>query len=195
MPFEVVATDVPSGTARCRIIDAGIRCVVRGGSGGASMAAIAAEGGVSKALLHYHFADRAHLLAEVVTHLGRRVVTREHIAIESNMAEGPVDAFWRWLHAELACGELRALIALSTMRDTMVRDALASASARRRAEAMKTVTRIFERLAIVPRIPVEWIANASVAFMDGLVLDHAYGNRDARVSFDVFWLALLSLGE
>jgi hypothetical protein len=38
------------------------------------------------------------------------------------------------------------------------------------------------------------IADAIVAFVDGLALDRESG-RDSRVSFDVFWLGMLSLGD
>src|SRR5829696_4910996 len=52
--------------ARARIVDAGVRCIAREGVAAASMAAIALDAGVSKALLHSHYHDRATLLAEVV---------------------------------------------------------------------------------------------------------------------------------
>lgn len=61
--------------------------------------------------------------------------------------------------------------------------------ARRHVAARKTVAQVF-----LPRVPTDLIAATSVAFMDGLVMDHAYGERGARVAFDVFWLAKLSLG-
>ncbi|MEP6618099.1 MAG: TetR/AcrR family transcriptional regulator [bacterium] len=189
---EALAT---SGDAKARIVDAGIRCVIRDGMGGASMSSIAAEGGVSKALLHYHFADRAELLAEVVTQLGRRIVAREALAIKTSNAENPVDAVWRWVQGELACGELRALLALATVKDAEVRHALADVSVQRHAIAAKTVMHTYQRLALVPRFPAEVIAGASLAFLDGLALDHEYGARDPRVSFDVLWLALLGFGE
>src|SRR3954463_500614 len=83
--------------ARARIVDAAIRCLVHEGVTNASMAVIAAAGGVSKALLHYHYADRAHLLAEVATELGRRIVARERAAIDTARGSGAVDAHWEWL--------------------------------------------------------------------------------------------------
>ena len=59
----------------------GVRCIAREGVAGASMAAIALEAGVSKALLHYHYHDRATLLAEIVERIGAaddRAGTRRH---------------------------------------------------------------------------------------------------------------------
>ena len=183
-----------SDDMRMRIIDAGIRCVVREGVPGTSMSAIAAAAGVSKALLHYHFADRAQLLAGVVTTLGRRVVARERDALEDGEAARVVDLLWHWLHAELRRGELHALLELRTIRDASVRQALEQTGEARRTAAATTVSRLFAGLGLTLRVPVELIGDTTIAFVDGLVLDHELG-RDTRVSFDVFWLAILSLGD
>ncbi|MEP6733185.1 MAG: helix-turn-helix domain-containing protein [bacterium] len=184
----------PIGDARSRIVRAGIRCVVRDGIAGASMAAIANEADVSKALLHYHFADRARLLAEMVTLLGRRLITREQNALERDEAGAPVDAMWQSVSAELNRGELRALLTLGTLHDRAVRDAVEEVNSARRTSAMGTVEQMFVRLGLTPRVAITLIADAGVAFVDGLALDSESG-RDSRISFDVFWLAMLSLGD
>jgi AcrR family transcriptional regulator len=184
----------PMGDARSRIVRAGIRCVVRNGIAGASMAAIAHEADVSKALLHYHFEDRGQLLSEMVTLLGRRLITREHGALQRDDTTPSVDALWRWIDLELERGELRALLELGTVHDNTVRDAREEVSLARRASAAATVQQLFARLGLTARMPLTLIADASVAFVDGLALDQEFG-RDPRVSFDVFWLAMLSLGD
>jgi AcrR family transcriptional regulator len=158
------------------------------------MAAIAHEADVSKALLHYHFEDRGQLLSEMVILLGRRLITREHGALQRNDATPSVDALWQWLDLELERGELRALLELGTVHDNTVRDAREEVSLARRASAATTVEQLFVRLGLTARMPVTLIADASVAFIDGLALDQEFG-RDSRVSFDVFWLAMLSLGD
>jgi AcrR family transcriptional regulator len=182
------------GDARSRIVRAGIRCVVRDGLADASMAAIAQEAEVSKALLHYHFSDRAQLLSEMVTLIGRRLITREQGALERDEISAPVDVLWQWLDVELERGELRALIALGTLRDAAVREAVEEVSSARRTSSAATVEYIFVRLGLTARVPLTLIADAIVAFVDGLALDRESG-RDSRVSFDVFWLGMLSLGD
>ncbi|MEO8334645.1 MAG: TetR/AcrR family transcriptional regulator [bacterium] len=182
------------GDARSRIVRAGIRCVVRDGLADASMAAIAQEAEVSKALLHYHFADRAQLLGEMVTLIGRRLITREQGALERDEISAPVDVLWRWLDVELERGELRALLALATLRQDMVREAVEEVSVARRTSSATVVEYVFARLGLTARVPLTLIADASVAFVDGLALDRG-SSRDSRVSFDVFWLAMLSLGD
>ena len=47
-----------------------------------------------------------------------------------------------------------------------------------------------------PRVPSVLIADAFVAFVDGLALDRVVEpERNARISFDVFWLAMLGLTD
>lgn len=158
------------------------------------MADIAATSGVSKALLHYHYADRSHLLAEVVDRLCGRIVARERAAIGSAPAGTAVDALWRWIESELNRGELRGMLELATVRDPVIRDASAHAADARRASAATTTSQLFAQLGLTPRVPGALLGDASVAFLDGLALDTGSA-RDPRVSFDVFWLALLSLAE
>jgi AcrR family transcriptional regulator len=181
--------------ARARIVDAAIHALVHDGVTNASMAVIAAAGGVSKALLHYHYADRAHLLAEVATELGRRVVARERAVIDAARGSGAVDAHWEWLAAELHRGELRALLELSVERETEVRVAVDAATLARARAATQTVAQLFEGLGLTPRMPAALLAGAVLAFIDGLAIGQPSPTRDPRASFDLFWLALLSLAE
>ena len=182
--------------ARARIVDAGVRCITREGVADASMAAIALEANVSKALLHYHYHDRATLLAEIVDRLAVRLVTRERAAIDRTDGAGGLDALWSWLEAELRRGELACFVELALVREGAVRTASRAAANHRRRSATRTVERLFAQLGLMPKVPAPLMADASVAFTDGLAVDVANGtSRDPRVSFDIFWLALLGLTE
>jgi len=68
-------------------------------------------------------------------------------------------------------------------------------AAARRQAAADTMAALLARLALAPRVPVALLAEASVAFADGLVLGRLVTSGDARVTFDVFWLAMLGLAE
>jgi AcrR family transcriptional regulator len=160
------------------------------------MAAIAVEAGVSKAMLHYHYHDRATLLAEIAERIGIDVVERERSAVDESDGTGGLDALWSWLEEELRRGELAALVALSLTRLGKVRHATRAAATERRRSAAVTIKRLFTELDLTPRIPAALLADAAVAFVDGLALDVANGaTRDPRVSYDIFWLALLGLTE
>lgn len=182
--------------ARARIVDAGVRCIARDGVAGASMAAIALEAGVSKALLHYHYHDRATLLAEIVERIGAQTIERERAAIDESNGMGGLDALWQWLEGELRRGELAALAELTLVREAPVRRTTRVTASDRRRSAAHTIERLFAELDLTPRVPAPMMADAAVAFVDGLALDAANGSaRDPRVSFDIFWLALLGLAE
>ena len=183
-----------SDATRAGIVDAGARCIIRDGVTHATMSAIAAECGVSKALLHYHFGDRAQLVAESATFLGRRLVARERRALEHADAATAIDLLWQWTAREIERGELRALLELGTVRDAAIVEAVALAHGERRTTAVRTVTILFERLGLVPRVSAEQIASATMLFMHGLVVGEPR-DRSIRTGFDVFWLAMLSLGE
>ena len=180
---------------RQRIIEATIECVARAGATEASMATIAAEAGVSKALLHYHYSDRARLLAEVVAQLGERLAARERSALQGADGSRAVDALWRWLDDELARGELRVLLELSLIREPPVHDAAIAVAEMRRLAASRTTAELMRRLGLVPRVPAELLGEASVAFANGLAVAGPLSGGDPRVAFDVFWLAMLGLAE
>lgn len=180
---------------RQRIVDATIDCVARLGASDASMATIAADAGVSKALLHYHYSDRARLLAEVVTQLGERLAARERSVLAGADGSKAVDALWHWLEEELAVGELRVLLELSLVREPLVQDAVRVVAEVRRRAAGRTVTAVMDRLDLTPRVPAELLGEASVAFVDGLAVEGQVSGGDPRVAFDVFWLAMLGLAE
>jgi AcrR family transcriptional regulator len=184
----------PGEAARRRIIDAAIQCVIHRGVAEASMAAIATTGGVSKALLHYHFSDRARLLTRAVTQLADRLIAREAAALQGIEGRRAVDALWQWVQGELVRGELRALVELGTLRNAQVRLATEMAMRQRRQQAAETTGRLFAHLGLTPRVPLELLGEAHVVFLDGLSSDGS-SSDSARASFDVFWLALLGLAE
>jgi hypothetical protein len=121
--------------------------------------------------------------------------------MEAAAGSDSVDALWRWLEEELASGELRALLELGFTREPAVRAAADAAALHRRATSARTVAQLFDRLGLVPRLPAALLGAAAVAFVDGLAAENAGARAspgehgDPRVSFDVFWLALLGLAE
>ena len=185
---------VRAGAAtRAHILEAAIRCLVDEGLAGASMSAIASKGEVSKALLHYHFADRNHLLTEVLEELATRTIARERMALSHIEGSRAIDALWVWLDGELARGELRALLELGMSREASLRAVTEQVLLRRHRAATRTVERIFEILELKPRVGTAHLGAANMTFIDGLVLGGPGRSGDVRSSFDVFWLALLGL--
>ena len=183
-------------TAPTRILQAAARRVRAAGLVRLSMQAVADEAQVSKGLIHYHFRDRDALLARLIEWLAEDIMARERTALDGCAPHEAIDALWRWIENELQRGELRVLLELQ--QDPAPEAALAArrASRLRHAQAEATTTRLFEMLGLSPRVPAELMAAVAVAFLDGLAIETALQpDREARISFDVFWLALLSLAE
>ena len=184
-----------SESPRARIVDAARRRLTQPASADASLSAIAAEAGISKALIHYHFKDRDELLVAVIDEIGRGLAERERGAIDAERSALAVDALWNWLEDELRRGEIRAVLTLIEHPRDIVRDAARRVATDRRAAAADTVARLFETLGLQPRVPAPLLADVVVAFVDGLALDSGDESRSPRVAFDIFWLAMLNLAE
>lgn len=190
------ATSSPRGAAAGRILEATSACIIQKGAADVSLQDVAEAAGVSKALIHYHFHDKGELLARLVEWLRAGLVARQETALMDVPAAAALDALWQWLSDELERGDLRALLDLTLVQGDAVQSAVRATALARR-EAAATVTQeLFAALGLKPRVPVPLIADTFVAFVDGLALDRVVApERNARISFDVFWLATLSLTD
>lgn len=180
--------------ARERLLAAMLRCALRDGGSGVSLQAIAAEAGVSKALVLYHYHDKSALLATAITWLTDRVVQRERGALARSTGATVLEEYWRWLESETQAGELRVLLEMAQERAFEARGAMEASATLRQVTAEQTITRVFQLLDLVPRLPPTMLASCELAFREGLVIWGAQrSDRQARVAFDVFWLSILSL--
>ncbi|CAA9301030.1 MAG: hypothetical protein AVDCRST_MAG11-829 [uncultured Gemmatimonadaceae bacterium] len=193
---DPASSPAPRATAPERILEAAARRVRTHGGADTSMQDVAAEAGVSKALIHYHFKSREALLARLVGWLAEGVVGRERAALVDAPPAAAVDRLWGWLSDELARGDIRVLAELAGTPAAEVRRASADGAQARLAAAAETVERLFALLGLRPRVPSAMLAAVTTAFVDGLAVDAAIdGAANPRVAFDVFWLALLGLAE
>jgi AcrR family transcriptional regulator len=185
-------------------MDAAAQRIVVAGAAALALSEIARDAGVSKALIHYHFADKETLLARLIDHLAHGLTTRERQALAPYEHEHnplAVDALWAWLASELARGDIRVLLELDSYRGQIVQAAARAAAALRRDAAEETVQRLFTILELRPRIEPALLADVVVAFIDGLAVSAGRAPTEGRtsgtprVAFDVFWLAMLSLAE
>lgn len=186
----------PRGNAPARILAAAAEAAGQLGAAQVSLQTVAAVAGVSKALIHYHFRDRDALLAQLADWLTESVVAGEDAALAGADAAGGLDALWAWLGGELAAGSIRALVDLGQERGEVVRAAVRRSREARRAQAARTVERLFGALSLTPRLPAPLLADVTVAFVDGLAGEAAIEpEANHRLRFDVFWLSVLNLAE
>ena len=179
-----------------RILRATVRGLVERGAASLSMQDVADTAGVSKGLIHYHFHDKAALLARVVAWMTDAIVEREASALEGAESGNAVDLLWGWIGGEIERGEVRALQELAHDPAAGVRDAVRQSAVRRRDTAAVTIEALFNALGLRPRVPPTMLAQVFIAFVDGLALQSAVvPELDPRVAFDTFWLTVLSLAE
>jgi AcrR family transcriptional regulator len=179
-----------------RILRGAAERLILMGAAELSMQDVADAAGVSKALIHYHYRDKESLLEQVAVWATARLLERERAALDGATASTAVDAVWRWLDEELDGGHLRLLLELGQYRVPRVQAAVRESLRVRREAATESIGHLFGLLELRPRVPTELLAGVVVAFVDGLASHpRADDVRDARVTFDVFWLSLLSLAE
>jgi AcrR family transcriptional regulator len=184
------------GAASDRILAAAAECVIRAGVANTSMQDVASAASVSKGLIHYHFRDKAQLLATLVAWLTGRITGRQRAASGHVRPENAVDMVWSWVEGELTRGDLRALVALSLDDTPDVRTATREALSLRRAAATEMVAAVYAALDLTPRVPSALLAEVLVGFLDGLSTATGLAEPgEQRVAFDAFWLALLTLGD
>jgi AcrR family transcriptional regulator len=179
-----------------RILRAAVSSLVTSGAASLTLQAVAAEAGVSKGLIHYHFHDRETLVARAVESLTDALLVREEDALAVSTPRSAVDDLWQWLAGELDRGHLRVLVQLTESSEPLVRRAVVAAYGERRVRAAHVAERLFGLLGLRLRIPAALLADVVVAFEDGLVVACAIDDQmEARAAFDVFWLSVLSLAE
>jgi AcrR family transcriptional regulator len=184
------------GNAPERILAAAAECAGQLGAAQVSLQTVAAAAGVSKALIHYHFRDRDALLARLADWLTTALVDGEEAALADAGATGGLDALWAWLEGALASGSMRALVDLGQERGEAVRAAVRRSRDLRRAQAARSIERLFGGLALTPRLPAPLVADVTVAFLDGLAGEAAVEpEANLRLRFDVYWLSVLNLAE
>ncbi|HEY0971637.1 MAG TPA: helix-turn-helix domain-containing protein [Gemmatimonadales bacterium] len=188
------APDAPD--APTRILQSATRLLAERGVARFNLQDVAEAAAVSKGLIHYHYHDKDTLLTRLVESLAVGVVGRQAEALEGADPATAVDALWTWLRGELRRGHLRVLQELAQEPGPLLRNAVHAAAHQRRVGATATLERLFARLGLRSRVPTQMLAEAVVAFEDGLVLNASIQpEQDPRVVFDVFWLAVLGLAE
>lgn len=197
MPASEIATGTEASLpAASRILHATIRLLVERGATRLSLQDVADAAGVSKGLIHYHYHDKDTLLTRAVEWMAADVTRREREALADATPRSAMDDLWRWLVGELRLGHMRALLELAQEPSDLVREAVHAAALARRNEEARTIQKLFTMLGFRGRLPPQLMAEVSVAFVDGLVIEAALRpEQDPRVAFDVFWLGMLSLAE
>ncbi len=176
-----------------RFLAAATTLGVVGGVSALTMQGIAAEVGVSKALVLYHFDDKRALLRALALRLAATDATALHAASD---AEDPFDA-WLTLGADGEGAGRRALLA-ALMLEPAVRGLAHEIRSARQQAAAALAAAMLETAGLVPRVSGALLGRVLLQQLDGIAATDHEGSDGAvasRASLDAFALALLSLGE
>jgi len=173
-----------------RLLDAAARLGIEHGVGALSVQAIATAAGVSKALVLYHYSDKAALFTAAARHLAAQDAARMRRAAQ---ARDPMVA-WRTMATE---GHgARALLG-ALLLESPVHGVAAELTANREAAGTELGLAMLGALDLEPRIAPQLVGRLLVRQLDGLAM--AQAARDAPAAhdaeLDAFALALLTLAE
>lgn len=166
--------------------------IAESGWASAGSARVAKLSGVSKALVHYHFRDKASLLCAVAEscHAGISA-RRETSASRPQAGASPVDAFMDWLEREDEADDLRVLLQLAMSPDESVRRAASSARDEFRATLTDQVRRVFRGLDLAPRFSEDLFVDVLDIACAGVAADGGV----SRHTIEALWLGLLTLAD
>lgn len=203
---SVPATEYPyasrKGARQARaIIDAGYRCLARDGYARTSMQRIADEAGVQKRMLHYYFATREKLFAEIVADLGERMLRpiEEALAGLQDPAEivnQGFDRLWSELVAEPEPQGVYLRLVAEPIDDPAVREAIVAVGDRYRSLIRMLLQRVRGQGWGV-KLDEETLIVATIAAVQGLALQYLERGESPELTAatEGFKLWLLSLLE
>lgn len=162
-----------------------------------TMAAVAAEAGCAKALIHYHFAGRSALIAAAGEQVWSARAGHWAAALGRPSAQDALDAGWDLLVRESADGTLTACRALAAEPNEDVgRVARDGAMAFDRALAAGTAD-LLRGIGLKSTVPVEDLGTMVAAMIRGLgeqLADRA-DPPHLKSAYEGFWAAVLSLTQ
>ncbi len=176
-----------------RFVAAATTLGMAGGVSALTMQGIAAEAGVSKALVLYHFDDKRALLRALALRLATTDVAALRAASE---AEDPFDA-WLLLGADGEGAGRRALLS-ALMLEPDVRELTEEIRHARQQGAAVLATAMLDAAGLVPRVSAALLGRVLLNQLDGIAATAAHegeAGAEPRAALDAFALALLSLGE
>jgi AcrR family transcriptional regulator len=158
-----------------RVLDAAIAVLADRGITQTSIQDIAAEAGLSKGAVHYHFESKDELLVEVLSRCCENIEGRVRAAFEAEGA--PIDRVRRallemWSLRRDGAKEFRVLSELHVLsrQNETIRSAFAGAYRRARDQIVHTGLERLVEMGVRPKVPMPVAARLVLASLDGLAM-------------------------
>lgn len=184
------------------ILDAAEQCFSRAGYAGTALHKIAEKAGVSKSLLHYHFASKEHLFVEVQMRAYERLAARVTSAVAplASGKERGIHAFDALIHTLRETNDLavQAELWAGALSNEKLRSHVVRLREFFRELLLRSIGEILgEDLRRLP-IPLDEAADLVWATLNGIGIESAFGEareRTERALRALRHLTLIALGE
>jgi AcrR family transcriptional regulator len=168
-----------SETSRQQVLDAAVKTLAKRGFANTSVSDIAETAGMSKGVVHYHFANKEDLIIRVLTQVCDTLSARIHKAwSEPGTPSERIRRALREMWATRTDGsaEMRVLADMMAMgvHDAKVKKALAARLQSAREELVTAMMESFDKLGLRPKLPAQVVPRLVMATLDGLGLHQIF---------------------
>jgi len=179
-----------SETSRQQVLDAAVQTLAKRGFANTSVSDIANAAGMSKGVVHYHFANKEDLIVRV---LGQCYDTLSACVRKAWSEPGtPSERIRRalremWVTRTGGSAEMTVVADLMAqgIHDPKIKKALAARFHTSREELVKELVTAFENLGLRPKLPAEVVARIVMAALDGLGLHQIFDPPNEQESGEI----------
>jgi len=172
-----------SAVSRRSVVEAAVRALANQGFAKTSVSDIAHSAGMSKGVVHYHFANKDDLIAHVLEHCSSVVSTRAREAWD--LGGTPTDRIRRllreaWAIRREGIPEIRVIMDLmaQAIYEPHLRGAVRTMMQTTRAQIIDDLVGSLETLGLKPRVAPTVITRMLMASLDGLCLQQLFDPSD-----------------
>lgn len=168
-----------SETSRQQVLDAAIKVLAKRGFTNTSVSDIADAAGMSKGVVHYHFANKEDLIVRVL----QQCYDTLSAAVRGAWSEPgtPAERIRKalqamWLTRTSGSAEMTVVADMMAqgIHDPKIKKAITTRFHTSREELVQELVSSFEKLGLRPKLPAEVVARIVMASMDGLGLHEIF---------------------
>ncbi|HWL86004.1 MAG TPA: TetR/AcrR family transcriptional regulator [Polyangiaceae bacterium] len=169
--------------SRRSVVEAAVRALAKQGFANTSVSDIAHSAGMSKGVVHYHFANKDDLIAHVLEHCS--TVVRERVRMAWDLGGMPMERIRRllreaWAIRREGIPEIRVIMDLmaQAIYDPPLRGAVRAMMQSSRKQIVEDFMHSFESLGIHSKIAPPVLTRMLMAALDGLCLQQLFDPSD-----------------
>ncbi|MCC6217024.1 MAG: TetR/AcrR family transcriptional regulator [Polyangiaceae bacterium] len=175
-----------SAVSKRQVVEAAVRALATNGYAHTSVSDIAAEAGLSKGAVHYHFESKEDLVSHVADHCAAAV--RERVRQAWQAPGTPLERLRSALREMRSARregapELRVIadLMVQAINEPKLRPPISAMFVANRAEVVSNLRETFDALGLETRLPMSVVPRLLLATLDGLALHDFFDPGDAAL--------------